>query len=199
MASSTRCSRSPVRSRGLFAAALLFALCWIVPARGAAPSIDIRSAQITAGDEAYHLDAVFDVHLGPTLEEALSRGMTLNFVMEFELYSERWYLLNLWNKTVAGFEQRFRVSYNALTRQYRVSSGALSRNVETLAEALDFIRQVRHLRIAAVDQLQSGTTYTAQLRLRLDVSQLPKPFQINAIGSKGWNLSSEWYRWTVQP
>lgn len=199
MASSTRCSARPAPRAALLAAALLAILSWIAPARGAEPSIDIRSAEITADAAGHYLDATFDIELGAKLEEALARGVALNFAMEFELYLERWYTLKLWNKTLSEFEQRFRVSYNALTRQYSVSSGALSRNVDTLEEALALIGRVRHLRIATAGALRPGTTYAAQLRLRLDSSQLPKPFQINAIGSKGWNLSSDWYRWTVRP
>jgi Domain of unknown function (DUF4390) len=33
------------------------------------------------------------------------------------------------------------------------------------------------------------------LRLRLDVNQLPKPFQVDALASREWTLQSDWYRW----
>jgi hypothetical protein len=35
--------------------------------------------------------------------------------------------------------------------------------------------------------------------MRLDISQLPKPLQVNAIASKNWNLESDWYHWTLKP
>jgi hypothetical protein len=35
--------------------------------------------------------------------------------------------------------------------------------------------------------------------MRLDVSQLPRPFQISALGSREWNVSSEWFRFAVTP
>jgi hypothetical protein len=47
--------------------------------------------------------------------------------------------------------------------------------------------------------VDSERVYIAALRLRLDTSQLPKPLQINALGSRDWNLTSDWYRWTFQP
>jgi len=28
---------------------------------------------------------------------------------------------------------------------------------------------------------------------------LPKPLQIDALGSSDWSLSSDWYRWTFKP
>lgn len=41
--------------------------------------------------------------------------------------------------------------------------------------------------------------YQAGLRMRLDLAQLPKPLQVNALASKDWNLDSEWHRWNVTP
>jgi hypothetical protein len=80
-----------------------------------------------------------------------------------------------------------------------VAAGALTQNVDTLAEALALLGQVKSRFIAARDDLEPGRVYAAQLRLRLDTSALPKPFQLNAIASKGWTLVSDWHRWTVKP
>jgi len=52
--------------------------------------------------------------------------------------------------------------------------------------------------VVDADALDEGTVYEAAIRMRLDVSQLPKPFQINALASRDWNLSSEWFRWTLK-
>jgi hypothetical protein len=41
--------------------------------------------------------------------------------------------------------------------------------------------------------------YLAGLRMKLDLAQLPKPLQVNAIASKDWNLDSEWHRWNINP
>jgi Domain of unknown function (DUF4390) len=49
---------------------------------------------------------------------------------------------------------------------------------------------------AAVDLKQ---TYQAALRIRLDTNQLAKPFQVNAINSKSWNLQSDWHRFDFVP
>ncbi|MEO8040239.1 MAG: DUF4390 domain-containing protein [Betaproteobacteria bacterium] len=165
----------------------------------AEPAINVRSAEVTSSTDGYYLDASFEIDIGRTLDEALTKGVALNFVLDFSLIYERWYLLNLWNKTVADFEQRYRLTYNSLTRQYRIAAGALTQNVDTLHEALAVMGQVRNRFIVARDDVDPDKTYTAELRLRLDTSQLPKAFQVNALGSKGWNLSSEWYRWTVRP
>jgi hypothetical protein len=99
---------------------------------------------------------------------------------------------------VVELEQQYRLSYNALTRQYRLSVGGLHQNLDTLDEALALLGRLRPRLVAPTDVLEAGTVYDAAIRMRLDLSQLPKPFQINALGSRDWNLSSEWYRWTVE-
>jgi len=177
------------------------ALLWQIsgPADAGEPAINVRSAELTASNDGYYLDASFEIDLGHTLEEALTKGVALNFVLDFSLIYERWYLLNLWNKTVANFEQRYRLTYNSLTRQYRIAAGTLTQNVDSLREALVVMGGVRNRFIVSRDEVDPEKPYTAELRLRLDTSQLPKPFQLDALGSKGWNLSSDWYRWTVRP
>lgn len=201
--SSTRRSGSstPERNRfsGIVAAWIALLVLWSPALRANDPAINVRSAEVTSSQDGYYLDANFEIELGDTLEEALSKGVALNFVLDFELLYERWYLLNLWNKTIADFRQRYRLTYNALTRQYRVAAGALTQNVDTLREALVVMGTVRNRFIASRDDIDADLAYTAELRLQLDKSQLPKAFQVNALGSKGWSLTSDWYRWTVRP
>jgi hypothetical protein len=177
---------------------MLLAAAGVLPpqTRAAEPSLAVRSAEVSLATDGWYLDAAFQVVLGDVLDDALTKGVALNFVTEFSLEIERWYL---WNRSVAEFEQRYRLTYNTLTRQYRVAAGALTQNVDTLAEALALLGQVKSRFIAARDDLEPGRVYAAQLRLRLDTSALPKPFQLNAIASKGWTLVSDWHRWTVKP
>jgi hypothetical protein len=47
--------------------------------------------------------------------------------------------------------------------------------------------------------LAPGDSYEAQVRMRLDVNQLPKPFQVNAITSREWSLASDWHELAVPP
>ena len=80
----------------------------------------------------------------------------------------------------------------------RLSFGALHQNFDTLDEALAVLGRVHPRVVVDSDALDKGKVYEAVIRMRLDVSQLPKPFQINALASRDWNLSSEWFRWTLK-
>jgi hypothetical protein len=164
-----------------------------------AEGIHVKSAELIASGSGYSLEATYEISLTPTLEDALVRGLALTFVTEFELVHPRWWTLNLWNRSITEFRARYRLSYNALTRQYRLSFGALHQNFDTLQEALSVLGRVRRPNAVEPADVQPGYVYEAALRLRLDTSRLPKPLQIDAIASRDWSLSSDWYRWTFTP
>ena len=177
----------------LLLAALAFVML-ALPAR--AEGILVRDAVLAAADEAYYLEANFEIALNPTLEEALNKSVPLYFLLEFEIIRPRWYWLD---DRVIGTQQQYRLAYNALTRQYRLGIGAFFQNFNDLNEALAFLSRVRRRHVLEIGMLSRGTVYAAAVRMRLDVSQLPKPFQLNALASRDWNLSSDWYRWSVKP
>lgn len=180
--------------------ALLFALATLLMAgAGAADRIAVQSAQLQLADDgegALALDAQFDFDLPPVLEDAVNRGIALYFVVEFELFRPRWYWFD---KKLVDAVRTYRLTYSPLTRQYRLATGALAQPFDSLADALATLRRVRGWRVADRALIRPDDDYTAQVRMRLDTSQLPKPLQINALGSRDWNLTSDWYRWTFKP
>lgn len=190
--SSTRCCRS-----GSCLAALIvlgLAAAWITPAR--ADGIEVRKAALISAENGYVLEADFEVTLTHTLEEALNKGIPLHFILEFELIRPRWYWFN---QKIADARQEYRLSYNALTRQYRVGLRTLYQNFASLSEALAFMSRVRVRDIGEAGAFGKGESYRASLRLRLDSSQLPRAFQVSAVGSREWSVTSDWHRWTVSP
>lgn len=184
---------SPWRAAIAVAAAVLLAS---LPPCALADPIAVKSAELRVDEDMYVLNAEFELALNPTLEEALQKGVPLHFVFEFELVRPRWYWLD--EKTLS-LSTEYRVSYNALTRQYRVSTGLLGQNFDALDEVERFLSRVTSRPVASRDQLVKGVRYEAAVRLRLDVNQLPKPFQVNALASREWSLQSDWYRWSFTP
>ena len=164
------------------------------PAR--ADTINVKSAELRAADDAYVLNAEFEVALNATLEEALQKGVPLYFELEIEIVRPRrfWF-----DEKVLALSTQYRVSYNALTRQYRVASGLLGQTFDALAEVERFLSRVTSRPIARGDELVKGAGYELAIRLRLDVNQLPKPFQLTALASREWSLQSEWHRWSFTP
>ena len=179
------------------ALAALFALWLALTATlAAAQGIEVRKPTLTIEDNAFLIDAQFDIQLTPTLEDALNKGVPLYFSLDFELIRPRWYWFN---DRVVSLHQQYRLSYNALTRQYRLGVGNLYQNYATLPEALEVMSRLRRRQDVEPGTVTRNATYVAAIRLRLDTSQLPKPFQVTALGSSQWQVSSDWYRWTVTP
>ena len=176
----------------------LCAVLLLLPLAGAAraDTIGIQSAELVPDDDEYVLTAQFDVNINPTLEEALQNGVSLYFVLEFELGRPRWYWID---EKVAQLTVQYRLTYSPLTRQYRLATGLLGQQLESIDEVQRVLSRVAARPVVRKDALSPGTRYDAAVRLRLDVAQLPKPFQINALASRDWSLQSEWRRWIFVP
>ena len=153
-----------------------------------AASLSVGSAAIAPNNERYFLDADFNLRLDGTLEDALSRGVVLYFVIEGRLWRPRWWWFN---DSVATIQETRKLSYNSLTRQYRLSSGHEYQNFSALNEAETALSQVRNWKIADAQSLDRGNRYRGSVRMWLDVTQLPKPFQVKAVTTKDWNLDSD--------
>lgn len=161
-----------------------------------AGEVEIRNPQLVVEDDAYILAADFSIDFNARLEEAVTKGVVLYFLTEFELTRPRWYWLD---EKVVRRSQTFRLSYHALTRQYRLSTGALHQSFESLGETLRMLSRLRNWNVLERDAVKPDQTYLAGLRVRLDLSQMPKTFQVTAIANRDWNLASDWVRWNFVP
>lgn len=181
------------RLAGLAAGAAVGTLAAGVSPPARADIIGVASAEVRADEDDYVLNAEFGLALNATLEEALHRGVPLYFVLEFEVARPRWWWFD---EKVLTSTTNYRIAWNALTRQYRVSSGLFAQTLYSLEEVERFLSRVTSRPVARRDALQKGARYEAALRLRLDVAQLPKPFQVDALASREWSLQSDWHRWS---
>ena len=170
----------------------LLAACFAALSTLAVPAladyIPLDKAEVRVEDDQVELNADFSLNLNSTLEEALQTGIPLYFLLEVDIVRPRWYWFD--DKVVTRSTQ-YRVAWLPLTRQYRVSSGLLSQAYDSLAEVERLIGRVSSREIARASDLERGARYDAVVRLRLDPNQLPKPFQVNALASRDWQLASE--------
>ncbi len=198
-------------------------LAWLLVPTANAAGITASKVEVRLDEKGYQLAASYDVELNPTVRLALSRGIPLYFVGEFSVTRPRWgwvddmqqavssgmahYLwgdessLTHWSwldEEVYTGEQTIKFSYNVLTRQYRISRGALFQNFASFEEAINLLS--RHSsEIIPQDLLDKDEDYVAAARLRLDISQLPNLLQVNALTDDNWTLDSDWYRWMIKP
>ncbi|MDP2809165.1 MAG: DUF4390 domain-containing protein [Rhodocyclaceae bacterium] len=163
-----------------------------LPGLAHAGSIEPVKAQLSPSDDELVLSAEFALNLGPRLEEAVSRGVPLHFRMEFTLGHPRWYWIE---EHLASRTIEYRLTYNVLMRQYRLSTGGLHQSFSSLSEALRVLSRVAALPVAPVSAVKPGESYAAALRLSLDKNQLPKPFQVDALADRSWQVEAKVMRW----
>ena len=172
-----------------------------------AEGIEVNKVEARLTEEGYRLTADFKIVLPPSVEEALKRGVTLYFVSELSVHRSRWYWLDT---DIESFEQTTKLSYNTLTRQYRLSRGGLFQSFFELKDALRAVgyQTSPPIPVGLLDNSGGGylsrltkknTQIGATASMRLDLTQLPKPLQVNALTSDQWGVESKLYHWDISP
>ena len=180
----------------LFRSTLFGLVLLLVAFSAQATDISVRGPQLEQHEDGYSLAADFNINFNSRLEEAVNRGIVLYFAVDFELTRSRWYWFD---EQVIRRNKTFRLSYHALTRQYRLSTGALHQSYNSLDEVLRVMSRLRNWQVLEKGETKTEQLYQAGLRMRLDLTQMPKTFQVSALSNKDWDLSSDWLRWTFTP
>lgn len=178
-----------------------FYLCALLACgAGAASATEISQLRVERADDGIHLSALVRFDVPPVVEDALLKGIPMFFVVEADIYRERWYWTD---PRVASAARTIRLAYQPLTRRWRVnvapgliSSSAglratLNQNYDTLPEALSAIQRVARWKIAEISDVDLDATHKLEFSFRLDLSQLPRPFQIGVAGQREWAVSAQ--------
>lgn len=149
----------------------------------------VASIEPVVRDGKLYIDADVVFEVSPELRNAAQKGVPIYFTADLEIISKRWWWFD---RVLVNEQQTWRVVYNALTRQWRVGTGELSLPEASFDDALSLIRNIRGWAVADVADLDTDKEYTGRIRVRLDTSRLPRPFQIDAFNSMAWTLATPW-------
>lgn len=180
--------------------ALLLVCCgllagWALPAHAAEP--EIRQAALHRTTEGLFLSARLTLNPSPAVEDALLKGVPLYFVWEAEVLRDRWYWTD---KRVATAVRTWRLVYQPLTRRWRLSQSndaganssgaglqyALHQNFDSLAAALASVGRVSRWKLADASRLDTDSDERVIWRFGLDLTLLPRPFQIGMANQPEW-------------
>jgi hypothetical protein len=168
---------------------LAIALACLAGAGAQADEIDVVDFRLASSEEGLILSADFAFEFSAPLQEAVANGVPLHFLVEFELTRPRWWWFD---EVTARRRTQWRLSYHALSRQYRLTTGALHQNFAQLDEALDVMRRLRNWQVLERSVRLTGSSYEAAVRMRLDTTQLPRPLQVSALTNRELRLESAW-------
>lgn len=161
-----------------------------------ADEIKFKKITLAPSDKVWLLSAEINLELSPALEQLVKKGVTLHFVTEFQLTKGRWYWFD---EKVVDVQRTSKISYQALTDQYRVTLGSVTITAANLKQAMGAVSSIDDWAVIEQPMVSPNQTYVAAIRMKLDTNQLAKPFQVNAINSKAWNLQSEWSKFDFTP
>ena len=194
-------SFTPCCKNGLPKVALRLLLAWLLLACALAHAqvqTEISQLRVERSDEDLQLSAQLQFEISSAVEDALVNGIPMVFVISADVLRERWY----WSdKKLVAVERYMRLAYQPLTRRWRlnvnsgpaVNSGvglALNQSFDTLQQALSAIKRIAKWKIADAGDLDTSGKNKLDFRFKLDLSQLPRPFQIGALGQSDWDISA---------
>ncbi len=157
-------------------------------------SLIIKTAEINSQFEAYFLNADFDLSFNDDLDEAIKKGIPINFIIEFELKKPRkyWFEEEVTKKT-----KEILLTYHALSKQFTLTESE-NRLIafDNLTQAKNELKKIKNWRIFDKSQIDDTEKYSAYLQVKLDQTKLPKQLQADITSNQEWQLASKQFQWT---
>lgn len=158
--------------------------------------VELSQWEVERTSEEVAVTAQLQFELTSAVEDALLKGVPVYFRAEADILKERWYW---YDKTLVSASRHYKLAFQPLTRRWRLSVGtgagasagqglALSQSFDSLSAALSSIKRIARWRVAAASDLDPAVKYRLDFRFQLDVSQLPRPFQIGVMGHSDWDV-----------
>jgi len=154
---------------------------------------DVSGFEVRHVDDELQLSAQLQFELPSVVDDALLKGIPVAFAMTADVFKDRWYW---YDKRLATAQRHIRLAYQPLSRRWRlnVSAGSgtvglsLNQSFDTLGQALASIKRVSNWKVADLADLEGVTKCRVEYHFRLDLSQLPRPFQLGP-GATDWDIS----------
>ncbi|MBI3571255.1 MAG: DUF4390 domain-containing protein [Gammaproteobacteria bacterium] len=181
-------------------AGLPVAALWLLFALPAAADFKVTEVQPRFGGGALLLNGTIDLALTTKVEEALSKGIQLDIVIDVRLHRLRWLV---WHQGVGSWTLRRRIGYHALSGQYLISTAESGVDVKeshsSVQEALRALGSLNDLRLTLPESTPPEGEYSVEVRASLDIEALPSPLRPVAYTSLAWRLNSGWSLWKLEP
>lgn len=180
----------------------MLAACLLPIAAQAAEGITALRARAEVEDNALAVSSRYQIALPASLQDAVQQGIPLTFRLTFELTHPRssayWLRLKHFFEPTATLS--FKVMYYRLTNRYRVAIGGLANSYGSLQEAMAAVGSIAGWRVLDVSDWDEADRKLLQgrIKLELDIGQLPRPFQLNVLGSGDWGMESSWSHVAVE-
>jgi hypothetical protein len=178
-------------------------LCFIATAAPVAQAQDesrltILAAEASLDEGVYELDAKLDLMLPDGARKAVESGLTLRLTYEITVDRVRRYMPDA---SVAALEQRYEVSYHALSQRYLVRNlnTGEQQDFGSLQAALDRVSELRGLPVIDKALVADGPVYQGRIRAVLGMNTAPDVLGWLLFWTDDWSAESDWKTWTLRP
>ena len=178
-------------------------LCLIATAGPVAHAEDeskltIRDVQVSLDEGVYELSAKVDLTLPDGARKAVESGLTLRLTYEITVDRVRRYMPDA---GIAALEQRYEVSYHALSQRYLVKNlnTGEQHDFGSLQAALDRVADLHGLPVIDAALVSDGPVYEGRIRAVLGMNTAPDVFGWLLFWTDDWSAESDWKTWTLRP
>jgi len=178
-------------------------LCLIATAGHVAHAEDeskltIRDVQVSLDEGVYELNAKVDLTLPDGARKAVESGLTLRLTYEIKVDRVRRYMPDA---GIAALEQRYEVSYHALSQRYLVKNlnTGEQQDFGSLQAALDRVGDLRGLPVIDAALVSDGPVYEGRIRAVLGMNTAPDVLGWLLFWTDDWSAESDWKTWTLRP
>ena len=161
-------------------------------------TLTIRDVQVSLDEGVYELSAKVDLTLPDGARKAVESGLTLRLTYEITVDRVRRYMPDA---GIAALEQRYEVSYHALSQRYLVKNlnTGEQQDFGSLQAALDRVGDLRGLPVIDAALVSDGPAYEGRIRAVLKMNTAPDVFGWLLFWTDDWSAESDWKTWTLRP
>ncbi|MCJ7453596.1 MAG: DUF4390 domain-containing protein [Steroidobacteraceae bacterium] len=160
--------------------------------------LKLREVQVALDEGVFELDVKAEITLPDAARKAVESGLTLRLTYEITVDRVRRYMPDA---SIAVLEQRYEVSYHALSQRYLVKNlnTGEQQDFGSLQAALDRVSDLRGLPVIDKALLADGRVYEGRIRAVLGMNTAPDVFGWLLFWTDDWSTTSNWKLWTLQP
>lgn len=158
----------------------------------------VKDARTRLEEGTYVLDADIDFRFSPEALEALDNGVPLTILVHIQVRAvDAW----IWQDSATDLQLRYAIRYKPLSERYEVYRlpGDRGRSFVSREAAIAALGEIRGLLLINRDRLDPDEAYEVQIRVELDIEELPLPLRPMAYLRPAWKLGSSWTKWPLTP
>jgi hypothetical protein len=156
----------------------------------------IKDVRTRLDNGSYVMDADIAYRFSPEVLEALGNGVPLTFLVHIQVRrASAW----IWEDSLADIQLRYGIRYRPLSERYEVYRlpGESGRSFVSREAAISALGEIRGLDLVSKARLDPNESYEVQMKVELDIEELPLPLRPLAYLQGAWKLATPWTKWPL--